>query len=126
MPALLKTTTRGVLIIHSGQRAQPATLIVGDAIESVLQQAFGPSVSVFREHLDAEWVSTEAYGASQAEFLRQKYGERNIRVIIIEANSALQFALKFRDRMFPGVPVVYVAIAIDYLEGISLPADFVG
>ena len=85
-----------------------------------------PSVYVFREYLDSEWVSTEAFAATQAEFLRQKYSGRNVRVIVVEANPALRFVLKFRDRMFPGVPVVHVAIGTDQLEGVSLPADFVG
>jgi hypothetical protein len=79
----------GVLIIHSNQRVQPATVIVGDALESVLRDALGPSVYLFREYLDSEWVSTEAYAATQAEFLRQKYSGRNIRVIVVEANPAL-------------------------------------
>jgi signal transduction histidine kinase len=116
----------GVLIIHSNQRAQPATVIIGDALENVVQDGLGASVYIFREYLDSEWVSTEAYADTQADFLRQKYSGRNIRVIVVEANPALRFALKFRDRMFPGVPVVHVAIGTDQLEGLSLPADFVG
>jgi len=119
-------TAPGVLLIHSNQRAQPATVIIGDALESVLQESIRPSVYVFREYLDSEWVSTEAYAITEAEFLRQKYSGRNIRVIVVEASPALRFALKFRDRMFPGVPVVHVAIGVDQLEGLSLPADFVG
>src|SRR4030095_14497056 len=89
----------GVLIIHGNQRAQPATVIIGDALERILQDALAPSVYLFREYLDSEWVSTEAYAATQAEFLRQKFSGRNIRVIVVEANPALQFALKFRDHM---------------------------
>ena len=83
-------------------------------------------VYFFEEYLDIEWVSTEAYATAQAEFLRQKYSGRNVRVIVAEAFAALQFTLKFRDRMLPGVPVVHVAIPIDQLEGVSLPADVVG
>jgi len=120
------TVASGVLIIHGNQRAQPATVIIGDALEGVLQDALLPSVYVFREYLDSEWVSTEAFAATQAEFLRQKYDGRNIRVIVVEASPALRFVLKFRDRMFPGVPVVHVAIGTDQLEGVSLPEDFVG
>ena len=73
-----------------------------------------------------EWGSTEAYATAQAEFLRQKYSGRNVRVIVAEAFAALQFTLKFRDRMLPGVPVVHIAVPIDQLERVSLPADVVG
>ncbi len=115
-----------MLIIFGNQRAQPSAVIIGDALESVLRDAPGHSVDLFREYLDSEWDSTEAYATTQAEFLRQKYSGRNIRVLVVEAFPALQFALKFRDRMLPGVPVVHIGIGIDQLEGLSLPADFVG
>ena len=116
----------GVLIIHSNQRAQPATVIIGNVLGSVVPDALQRPVDLFEEYLDIEWASTEAYATAQAEFLRQKYGGRNIRVIVAEAFAALEFTLKFRDRMLPGVPVVHVAVPIDQLEGVSLPADVVG
>jgi signal transduction histidine kinase len=119
-------TDPGVLIIHSNQRAQPATVIIGNILGNVVTDALQRPVNFFEEYLDIEWASTEAYAAAQAEFLRQKYSGRNIRVIVADAPPALRFTLKFRDRMLPDVPVVHVSIPIDQLEGIPLPADFVG
>jgi signal transduction histidine kinase len=120
-----ENTAPGVLFIHGNQRALPAAVIIGDVLERVVRDALGRPVYLFTEYLDNEWVSTEAYAATQAEFLRQKYSARNIRVLVV-VGAALTFALKFRDRIFPGVPVVYVAIGIDELEALSLPADFIG
>ena len=119
-------TTDGVLIIHSGQRAQPATVIIGNVLASVVPDALQRPVYFFSEYLDSEWGSTEANATAQAEFLRQKYSGRNVRVIIAEAFPALQFTLKFRDRVLPGVPVVHIAIPSDLLAGVSLPEDVVG
>ncbi len=57
----------------------------------------------------------------------EKYGQRDIRVIVADALPALQFAVKFRDRMFPDVPVVHIAVARDRLEQLPpLPKGVVG
>jgi signal transduction histidine kinase len=120
------TTPDGVLIIHSNQRAQPATVIIGNVLGSAVTDALLRPVYFFEEYLDIEWVSTEEFAAVQAEFLRQKYSGRNVRVIVADTFASLRFTLKFRDRMLPGVPVVHVSVPIDQLEGVSLPADVVG
>src|SRR4029077_14671742 len=119
------TPIDGVLIIH-GSRAQPATVIIGKVLGSVVTDALQRPVYFFEEYLDIEWVSTEVYATAQAEFLRQKYSGRNVRVIVADTFAALQFTLKFRDRMLPAVPVVHVSVPIEQLKGVLLPADVVG
>ena len=47
-------------------------------------------VQLYSEYLDTEWASLARYGAAEAEFLRDKYGERNIRVIVADALPALR------------------------------------
>jgi signal transduction histidine kinase len=120
-----ENTTPGVLFIHGNQRALPAAVIIADVLERVVRDTLGRPVYLFTEYLDQEWMTTEAHAVTQADFLRQKYSGRNIRALVVVAG-ALKFALKFRDRMFPGVPVVYVAVGVDELEALSLPADFIG
>lgn len=119
------TTPDGVLIIHSNQRVTPAAVIIENTLRKVVPEAIPRPVEFVSEYLDVEWASSGEAAAAQAEFLRQKYHGRRIRVIIASAPQALQFATKFRDRMLPGVPVVHVAVATDQL-GASLPADVIG
>ena len=116
----------GVLILHSNQRPTPAQIVVEDTLRTALPEGVNRPVQLFSEYLDDEWTSLQSYGTVQAEFIRAKYGTRNIRVIVADALPALQFTNYFRDRMLPGVPVVHVAVARDRLEGIELPADVVG
>ncbi len=70
--------------------------------------------------------SLESYGAAEADFLRDKYGGRDIRVIVADALPALEFATKFGDRIFPGLPIVHIAVAQDRLDPTMLPANVVG
>jgi C4-dicarboxylate-specific signal transduction histidine kinase/ABC-type uncharacterized transport system substrate-binding protein len=115
-----------VLILHSNQRPVPAQVIIEDTLRTVLPQAYGSAVELYSEYLDSEWTDLRLYGASQADFLRQKYEQRGIDVIIVDAVAALQFMSQYRDRAFPGVPVVHLAVASDRRELALLPAGFVG
>lgn len=116
----------GVLIVHSNQRITPAGIVIENTLRSLVPGALQRPVELFSEYLDMEWASTDTFAAAQAEFLRQKYGERNIRVIVASAPQALQFIAKYRDRMLPGVPVVHLAMPKDQLERASFPPDIIG
>ncbi|HET7097646.1 MAG TPA: hypothetical protein VFJ68_09670, partial [Casimicrobiaceae bacterium] len=111
--------TPGVLIIHSNQRPTPANIVIEDTLRKVVPEGFRNPVEIYSEYLDNEWASVQKYGVAEAEFLRAKYGERNIRVIVAVALPALQFVAQFRDRDFGGVPVVHIAVARDRLDQLS-------
>src|SRR5262245_54702530 len=107
------TQAPGVLILHSNQRPTPAGIVVDDILRSAVPQGYQRPVTFYSEYLDEEFVAGGAYGEVEADFLLKKYGARNIRVIVASAITALRFASAFRDRMFPGVPIVHVAVARD-------------
>jgi C4-dicarboxylate-specific signal transduction histidine kinase len=116
----------GVLILHSNQRPTPAQVVIEDTLRAVVPDGLKRPVRLYSEYLDSESASLERYAAQQAEFLRAKYGERNIRVIVADALPALEFATTFRDQFFPGLPIVHVAVARDRLDPTMLPANVVG
>jgi C4-dicarboxylate-specific signal transduction histidine kinase/ABC-type uncharacterized transport system substrate-binding protein len=116
----------GVLIVHSNQRPTPAQGVIDNTLRTVVSADLHRPVQLYSEYLDDEWASVQRYGAAEAEFLRDKYGVRDIRVIVADALPALQFAIAFRNRMFPGVPVVHIAVARDRLEQLMLPPGVVG
>jgi C4-dicarboxylate-specific signal transduction histidine kinase len=116
----------GVLILHSNQRPTPAQIVIEDTLRTVVPSEFARPVGIYSEYLDDEWASVEKYGAAEAQFLHDKYRDRNIRVIVADALPALQFATQFRGRIFTDVAVVHIAVARDRLERIALPAGVVG
>jgi signal transduction histidine kinase len=120
------TTPEGVLIIHSNQRPTPAAIVVEDTLRKVVPDALGRPVELFSEYLDVERSSVDAYAVAEAELLRRKYSQRNIRIIVATAPQALQFATEFRDRMLAGVPVVHIAVPRDQLERMAVPPNVVG
>ena len=118
--------TPGVLILHSNQRPTPAQIVIEDTLRSVVPNALNGPVQLFSEYLDNEWASLKTYGGAEAEFLRDKYGRRNVKVIVADALPALRFATQFRDRMLPGVPIVHLAVAWDRVGRSTFRPDVVG
>jgi len=116
----------GGLILHSNQRPTPAQAVIEDTLRMAVPENFKRPVQLYSEYLDDEWSSVQTYGAAEANFLRDKYGRRNIRVLVADALPALQFAMQYRDRIFSGVPIVHIAVARDRLAKFTLPADVVG
>jgi len=122
----LAGATEGVLIVHSNQRITPAGVVIENTIRSAVPSALARPVEIFSEYLDTEWASTEALAGLQAEYVRQKYLARDIRVIVVSGPQALRFTARHRDAMLPGVPVVHVAVPKDELEGANYASDIVG
>ena len=54
---------------------------------------------------------------SQAEIYRRKYAGVKMDVVIANVGPSLRFALKYREKIFPGVPIVFVSVNERELEG---------
>jgi PAS domain S-box-containing protein len=65
--------------------------------------------------------TNSAYLESQAETFRRTYAGIKLDVVIAFAPQALRFALKYRDRMFPGTPIVFAEVGTREFEGQSWP-----
>jgi signal transduction histidine kinase len=120
------TVQPGVLILHSNQRPTALSVVVENELRESVPKGAGSPVQLYSEYLDTEWLSLQTHGASEAEFLRDKYGGRNIRVVAAVASLAFQFATEFHDRISPGLPVVLISAATDRVDPASLPDYAVG
>jgi signal transduction histidine kinase len=98
-----------VLVLYSNGRPLPANAEFDAGLSEVLGERSDVKVSVSSEFLDAPNFSGEAYERSAAAYLREKYLQRRPRLIITAGEEALAFAVHQRERMFPGVPVLFAA-----------------
>ena len=84
-------------------------------------------VDVSVEFLDAPKFGGPAYDNTMATYLREKYASRPPEVIVVAGEIALDFVLASRAQMFPGAPVVYLAVNTSHLSKLGpLPGDVVG
>src|SRR5262249_32966725 len=101
---------RRVLVLYPVSDGQPGILRFDEGLRSVFKTRPNTRIEIYREYLDSARFSDEPHQRRLADFLRGKYLGRKIDVIIAALAPSLDFVLKYRDDLFPGVPVVFGAV----------------
>lgn len=70
-------------------------------------------VDYYVENLESQRFREDGYLKNLAETLRSSYASRKLDLVIVANYPALQFAATYRERMFPGVPIVFLAVDIN-------------
>jgi signal transduction histidine kinase len=106
-----------VLTIYQGAENFPSNPVYDESIRRALLAQFHGPIEYYAEYLDPDPLTPGEGGAALTEYMRTKYRDRHIDVVITIADDAFRFALKYRDELFPGTPIVYL--------GLSLPDEAV-
>ena len=85
----------------------PAYRTIYNAIKSVFDENPKNAITLFGESLDLYLFPDEQTQRNIADFLKGKYGNMKIDLVIPVAPASLNFLLRFRNRLFTGMPVVY-------------------
>ena len=115
---------RIVVLLYPEARLLPEILAVEDAIRPTLDP--DGAVNLYTEYLDLARVSDERYEHRVIAFLREKYANRKVDLIMPVAFPTLRFFLKHRTELFPGVPAVFCAANLDAVAGLELGSDITG
>lgn len=117
-----------VLVVFSNGRLLPANIEVDRGLNAASQLPGGPELRLFAEFLDAPAFGGQEYEASTATYLRSKYATRKLAAIVAGGGTALEFVLRYRDSLFPEVPVVHVGVdqSIFKARTSPLPANVAG
>ena len=122
-PTLARADARpAVVVLYSANRVLPANV---DADRGMREAGPGDS-DFFTEFLDAPDFEGEAHERRMAAYLKDKYAGRHVKALVVGGQVALDFMVRHRDRMFPGVPVVHMGVSRAALAARPLPHDVVG
>jgi len=99
-----------VLTIYQGTPTFPTNPVYDAAIRQALLANVDKPLEYFGEYLDDNPLIADQDGDTLADYIRAKYRGHHIDVVITVADVATQFALKRRDDLFPGAPIVYVGL----------------
>lgn len=102
--------TRRVVVLYPTSDGQPGIIRFDQGLRSTLKASSRETIEVYNEYLDSARFADEGHQRRLADFLSQKYAGRKIDVVIPALAPSLDFMLRYRDRIFPGVPIVYGAI----------------
>ena len=92
-----------VLLLSSEGTEMPGIAIVADQIVTAVRTA-GP-VNVFVESLERSRLPGDAEGV--VALYRQRYATRRVDLVVTICAQALEFALRHRDELFPGTPMLF-------------------
>ncbi|MCC6193012.1 MAG: PAS domain-containing protein [Burkholderiales bacterium] len=115
-----------VLVVFSNSRLLPANIDVDRGLREGITSS-DRRVDLFAEFLDVPAFSGESYETQTAAYFKEKYAARPPRAIVAVGVPALDFLLRRRSMMFPGVPIVHVGVDRANLESRPpLPPDAIG
>ncbi len=100
------TPKRILLLYHYGPES-PSDPLFERGFESVMKSHPATKVDVYREYLETYRFPGEEHAPVMRDYLKGKYAGRKIDVIVALTDTSLNFLLRFREEMFPGVPLVY-------------------
>ena len=127
LAAMADHKAANVLVIYSNGRLLPANVEGDRGLREALSGGAGPAVNVFDEFLDVPRFTGAAFQALMSTYLREKYAAQRPSVIVAGGPEALTFCLANRAELFPGVPIVHMAVSDVFLGKLGrLPADVQG
>lgn len=115
---------KNVLVFFSFNDRQAFTSL--DSLRAEIQSRSRVPVNFHVEYLDASQLETESYRRTVADSVAAAYGDKKIDLVIAAAYPALQFVTDHRSQMFPGVPIVFMMVIKERLEGVRLGPGITG
>ena len=92
-----------------------------DLFETSLRAQDPGPITFYEGYLDPPQGGDESYLQSVADTLRGRYSGLTLDAVVAAGPSALQFATKYRDKIFPGVPIAFTGLATRQFAGQTWP-----
>ena len=98
---------RSVLVLDQSEARGPFYYQVFSGLRSVLTADTQSHTTLYSENLDLSRFDGPAYEESLRRHLKEKYRDRRIGVVVAIGAAALELVLRWREELWPGVPVVF-------------------
>lgn len=98
-----------ILVLYWDNREHPADDLFSKNFQSVLESAPAGTVEYYSEYLESNRFPGENQSLLVRNYLRQKYADRTIDVVVAAADVPLSFLLKYRDTLFTNAAIVFIA-----------------
>src|SRR5262245_53693009 len=115
-----------VVICPDESDGAPGIILVNHAIRSTFASESPGLIEVRNEYVATARLRDAEFMQAQVSLLRRKYAGRKVDLVIAGLSSGLDFALEHREELFPGGPIVFVAVDQRELKVRRLPPDAIG
>lgn len=117
---------KSVLLICGERSDLPSVREIVEVVRQTFHNSSDPQIELFPEYLDFARFPTEQHSGEVVHYLRERYADRKIDLILAMTGLGLEFAVSKRNELFPGVPIVFCATDQRALADAQLPADVTG
>lgn len=98
---------KSVLVLYWYNRDYPWNVNFNQSFRAALGPA--ETIDYYSEYLESNRFPGENQSLLLRDYLRQKYADHRIDIIVASSDASLDFLLKFRNELFPHTPMVFVA-----------------
>jgi PAS domain S-box-containing protein len=102
------TPPKRILLLYWNNRDYAGNIVFEQSFRAGLQSAPG-TVEYYSEYLESNRFPGEKQSLLLRDYLRKKYADRHIDVILAVTDEPLAFLLKYRHELFTNIPIVFVA-----------------
>jgi signal transduction histidine kinase len=118
--------SRSILVLDQSQSTGPFFLQVFSGLRAGIDADASAHTTLFSESLDLSRFDGDAYDESLRRYFGEKYRDKNIGVIVTMGSGTLELVQRWRDELWPGIPVVFGMVdEVDYAR-LKLPNDMTG
>ena len=117
---------RSVLILDQSDAHSAWYAPFSATFRSTLYAGSAERISVYAEHLDLSRFGGPRHDELLRSYLREKFRARPIGLVVAQGSSSLDFVLRARGELWPGVPVVFAGVDEETGKRLSLPPDVTG
>jgi signal transduction histidine kinase len=103
------TTPKRVVVLYWDNKDFPGNARFEDSFKTRLQLGQRQDVEYFPEYFELSRFPEEKHISSFRDYLKAKYTNRSVDVVVASADGPLNFLLSHRSDLFPKSPIVFVA-----------------
>jgi len=118
--------TRHIVLLFDERVELPGLSRLEAEFVHTLRSGSPEPVEVYREAMDLSRFSSDSYKVLLQDFLRAKYADKKIDVVVAIMAPALDFLIMYGSLIFPGTPIVFCGLDRGQLGTRSLPPNMYG
>lgn len=99
-----------VLVLYWYNKDFPGNVLFDQSFQRALRSNPADNIEYYPEYLESNRFPTDAHAEALFDFLRRKYADKAIDVVVPVSDASMDFVLKYREDLFPNTPLVYIAI----------------
>ena len=117
---------RSILVLEQSDVRGPFYAAIYSGLQSEVNASATSPVTIYVENLDLSRFTGPEYEQSLRAHLEVKYRNTPVGIIVTVGPIALDYALRWRAELWPGIPIVFAFVDEATIAGLNLPDDVTG